>query len=165
MRSIGYGLVALSIVVASGAAAQGYSGPGWGKAGRRGGEGQPQQGQGEKPPTKEEKKFPLGQAWIAVSLNGKVFGGNERPTFRLDDQFRVHGFGGCNTFSATAYPLREQGLAVGPIAMTKRSCDKGLMASEMQFLTALRTSAKWDTVIGTLVIKSQNGELRFERSL
>jgi heat shock protein HslJ len=164
MRSIGYGLVALGLLMATEAAAQGISGVGWGARGR-GNEAQHQQGKGEKLPTKEEKKFPLGQAWIAVSLNGKTFGGTERPTFRLDDQFRVQGYGGCNTFSATAYPLREQGLAVGPIAMTKRNCDKGQMTSEMQFLTALRTSAKWDTQTGTLVIKSQNGELRFERSL
>ena len=160
MRSIGYGLAALSIALATGAAAQTTRG-GAGRAQ----DGQKQQGQGQAVPQKEEKKFPLGQSWIAVSLNGKSYAGTERPTFRLDEQFRVHGFGGCNTFSATAYPLREQGLAVGPIAMTKRSCDKGVMASEMQFLTALRTSAKWETVVGTLVVKTQNGELRFERSL
>ena len=39
------------------------------------------------------------------------------------------------------------------------------MAVEMSFLTALRTSAKWDTQIGSLIIKGPNGELKFERSL
>ena len=87
------------------------------------------------------------------------------PTFTLDQQYRAKGFGGCNTFSATAYPLREQGLAVGPVAMTKRACEKGQSAAEMQYLTALRTAAKWDTVVGSLVIKGPNGELKFERSL
>ena len=164
MRSIGYGALALSLVVATGAMAQGIGSVGWGARGR-GNQEQHKPQEGARPPTKEEKRFPLGQSWIAVSLNGKVLGGTERPTFTLDDQFRVRGFGGCNTFSATAYPLREQGIAVGPIAMTKRSCDKGVMASEMQFLTALRTSAKWDTVVGSLVIKGPNGELKFERSL
>lgn len=114
---------------------------------------------------KEEKKFPLGASWIAVSLNGKTFGGSERPAFTLDDRFRVRGFGGCNSFSTTAFPLREQGIAVGPLALTRRSCDKGLMAVETAFLTALRTSAKWDTDVGTLIIKGPNGEIRFERSL
>ncbi|WP_375458367.1 META domain-containing protein [uncultured Enterovirga sp.] len=113
----------------------------------------------------EEKRFPLGSSWIAISINGKAFSGTERPAFSVDEQFRVQGFGGCNSFSATAFPLRAQGIAVGPLALTKRSCDKGVMATEMSFLTALRTSAKWDTQIGSLVIRGPNGELKFERSL
>lgn len=118
-----------------------------------------------RPGQKEEKKFPLGSSWIAVSINGKPFGGTERPAFSLDDQFRARGFGGCNSFSATAFPLKEQGIAVGPLALTRRECDKGVMATEQSFLTALRTAAKWDTVVGSLVIKGPNGELKFERSL
>jgi heat shock protein HslJ len=158
MRTIVYGLAAVTLVgAAMNAQAQGI--------GRRTNQEQHNQGGGQRPPVKEEKRFPLGQSWIAVSLNGKPLGGSERPTFTLDEQFRVRGFGGCNTFSATAYPLREQGIAVGPIAMTKRSCDKGVSATEMQFLTALRTSAKWETIVGSLVLKSPNGELKFERSL
>jgi heat shock protein HslJ len=120
---------------------------------------------GEKVEKKEEKRFPLGQAWIAVSLNNKPFTGVERPAFTLDDQFRARGFGGCNSFSATAFPLREQGIAVGPLALTRRNCDKTVMSTEQAFLTALRTSAKWDTVVGSLVIKGPNGEIKFERSL
>ena len=39
------------------------------------------------------------------------------------------------------------------------------MASEQAFLVALRTAGKWDINGPTLIIKTQNGELRFERSL
>jgi heat shock protein HslJ len=115
-------------------------------------------------PGQRDKLFPLGASWIAVSLNGKAFSG-DRPSLRIDDQLRASGFGGCNTYSATAYPLREQGLAVGPFALTKKSCDKAVMAAEQAFLVALRTSAKWDLNGSTLIIRSQNGELRFERAL
>jgi heat shock protein HslJ len=115
-------------------------------------------------PGERDKIFPLGSSWVAVSLNGKPFGG-ERPSFKLDDQLRASGFGGCNTFSATAYPLREQGLAVGPFALTKRTCDKSVMATEQAFLVALRSSAKWDIQGRNLIIRTQAGELRFERSL
>ena len=101
---------------------------------------------------------------MAVSLNNKPFSG-DRPSFTLDDQFRARGFGGCNTFSATAYPLREQRFAVGPLALTKKACDKSVMAAEQQFLVALRHSAQWDIVGSSLVIKTQNGELRFERGI
>ena len=115
-------------------------------------------------PGQRDKIFPLGSSWVAVSLNGKPFTG-DRPSFSLDDQLRARGFGGCNNYSATAYPLREQGLAVGPFALTKKSCDKGVMAAEQAFLVALRTSAKWDIVGPHLIIRTQNGELKFERAL
>ncbi|ACA16732.1 protein of unknown function DUF306 Meta and HslJ [Methylobacterium sp. 4-46] len=118
------------------------------------------------PPAKaQEKIFPLDSTWTAVSLNGKPFPSSERPSFIIDKQYRARGFGGCNTFAATAFPLKEQHLAVGPLAITKKACDKGLAATEMQFFTALRTSAQWDLVGSQLVIKSQAGELRFDRAL
>lgn len=123
----------------------------------------PQQ-QTEAPPAKREKVFPTGANWVAISLNGKPFSG-ERPSLVLDQQFRAKGFGGCNTFSATAYPLREQNFAVGPLAITKRSCDQGRMATERAYFVALRTAAKWEMAGSILVLKSPNGELRFERVL
>ena len=135
------------------------------EAQRRRGEDDPQKApKGEAPPPKQEKIFPAKVQWVAISLNGKPFSG-ERPTFVLDEQFRVRGFGGCNTFSAVAYPLRNQHLAVGPLAITKKGCDKALMDAERSFLVALRTSATWETAGPQLIIKGQNGELKFERSL
>jgi heat shock protein HslJ len=116
------------------------------------------------PQPRQEKIFPVGASWIAVNLNGKPFSG-DRPSFTLDQQFRAKGFAGCNTYAGTAYPLREQGLAVSPLALTKKSCDKPLMAVEQAFLMALRFSAKWEIQGSTLILKGQNGELRFERAL
>lgn len=113
----------------------------------------------------QEKMFPLGATWTAVSLNGKPFSGAERPSFIIDTQYRARGYGGCNTFTATAFPLREQHLAVGPLAITKKSCDKSLAALEQAFLIALRTAGQWDLVDSQLVIRTQNGELRFDRAL
>lgn len=124
---------------------------------------EPQPG-GEQLAPKQEKQFPLGSSWTVVSLNGKPFSG-ERPSIAVNQQLRATGFSGCNNFSATLYPLRKQSIAVGPLALTRKSCDKGLMQSEMTFLVALRTAAQWDLVGASLVIKGQNGELRFERSL
>ncbi|GJE05991.1 MULTISPECIES: META domain-containing protein [Methylobacterium] len=118
------------------------------------------------PPTKPtEKQFPLDATWTAVSINGKSFGGVDRPSFIIDKQYRARGYGGCNTFAATAFPLREQHLAVGPLALSKKSCDKSLQAAEQAFFVALRTAAQWDLVGSQLVIKSPNGELRFDRAL
>ncbi|MGL4976130.1 MAG: META domain-containing protein [Bosea sp. (in: a-proteobacteria)] len=116
------------------------------------------------PPPRQEKQFPLGGSWTAVSISGKPPGAN-RPTLQVDDNLRGTGFAGCNIFSATAYPLREQAFAVGPIALTKKACDAGQMASERAFLVALRAAQKWDLVDGRLVITGGGGELRFERGL
>lgn len=116
------------------------------------------------PPPQQDKTFPLGAAWSAVSLNGKPIS-NMRATLQIDANLRGTGFGGCNTFSASAYPLRQQGLAVGPIALTKRSCDKGVAEFERTFLVALRAARNWDLVQGRLVIKGGGGELTFDRAL
>lgn len=115
-------------------------------------------------PGYQGKIFPLNSSWVAMSLNGKAFNG-ERPSFKLDDQMRATGFSGCNNYSTTAYPLRDQGLAVAPFALTKKTCDKAAMATEQAFLMALRSSGKWDIQGRTLIIRSQTGELRLERSL
>lgn len=113
----------------------------------------------------QEKVFPLDSTWTAVSLNGKAFNGADRPSFIIDKQYRARGYGGCNTFAATAFPLRDQHLAVGPLALTKKPCDKGIGASEQDFFVAMRTAGQWDLVGSQLVIKSQKGELRFDRAL
>lgn len=112
------------------------------------------------------KKFPFDIQWIAVSINNKPFPGDrsERPTLSLDETLRVRGFGSCNTYSATAYPLQQQRFAVGPIALTKRECSKEVMAAEKLFLVALRTAQQWDTDEGKLVITGQSGQLVFERT-
>jgi heat shock protein HslJ len=129
--------------------------------------GKPPQQPGQKPSVlqPQEKQFPVPSNWTVISLNGKPFSGRDRPTFSLDQQFRAKGFGGCNTYSATSYPLREQRLAVGPLALTKKQCEKDVMESERAFLVALRTSMQWDFDGLTLVVKTQSGELRFERSI
>lgn len=116
------------------------------------------------PIQKQEKTFPFGAAWTASTMNGKPVPTN-RATLLVDKNLRGTGFGGCNTFSASAYPMREQNFAVGPIAMTKRDCDKGLAAFERSFLTALRAARSWDLVNGRLVIKGGAGEVQFERAL
>lgn len=118
----------------------------------------------EGPAIKQEKNFPLGASWSAVSLNGKPVA-DRRATLQVDANLRGTGFGGCNTFSASAYPLRQQGFAVGPVAMTKRSCDKGLLDFERSYLTALRGARNWDIVNGKLVIKGAAGEVQFDRGL
>jgi heat shock protein HslJ len=131
-----------------------------------------QQQQGEQGKSSEdevkagkEKTFPTGAQWTLVSLNNREFSGPNRPTMQLDANFRIKGFAGCNTFSATAYPQARQGFAVSAIAQTKKACESGVMAAEKDFLVALLTSSFWDLRGGFLVIKSPRGEMKFDRAL
>jgi heat shock protein HslJ len=119
---------------------------------------------GEAPPPKQEKNFPLDASWTLLQINGKPATGH-RATLKVDSNLRGTGFGGCNTFSASAYPLRQQGFAVGPIAVTKMACDKGASDFERSYLMALRTVRQWDLVEGRLVLKTGAGELRFDRGI
>jgi len=111
-----------------------------------------------------EKTFPLGASWTAVRLNKKIYTG-EQPTMILDRQYRVQGFAGCNTYSATSYPLRMQRIAVGPIAFTKKKCSAQVMAAEKAFLITLRGVYQWDLSGPQLILKSSDGEIAFERTL
>jgi heat shock protein HslJ len=116
------------------------------------------------PPPQQEKNFPLGASWTATQMNGKPIN-TYRATLKVDSNLRGTGFGGCNTFSASAYPLRQQGFAVGPIAVTKMACDKSAADFERNYLLALRSVRHWDLVEGRLVLKTANGELRFDRGI
>lgn len=118
------------------------------------------------PTKKTDKIFPSSMNWVVASLNGKPLGaGASRPSFYLDEQLRARGFGGCNNFSVTAFPLRQQKFAVGPIAHTRMNCDKGLAEMERRFFVAFRTATEWDMEGGALVLKGQGGVLRFERGI
>ncbi len=111
-----------------------------------------------------EKVFPLGASWSVVEFNGKeVY--DRRATLIVDQNLRGTGFSGCNTFSAAAYPLRQQGFAVGPIAVTKRSCDGNTMAFEKAFLLALRGTQKWEMVNGQVILSGSQGKITLRRSL
>jgi heat shock protein HslJ len=77
----------------------------------------------------------------------------------------MRGFGGCNTYSATAYPMARQGFAVGPVAVTRKACDKVLMEREKNFLLGIRTSAQWEEKDGFLILRGQMGEIKFQRAL
>ncbi len=155
---------ALTLTAATETMAQSPGISGFGRGNRRpGGEEKKEQYIPSSKPT--EKVFPLDSTWTAVSINGKTFGGNDRPSFIIDKQYRARGYGGCNTFAATAFPLKEQHLAVGPLALTKNPCEKGLQATEQAYFVALRTAAQWDMVGSQLVLKSPNGELKFDRAL
>lgn len=118
----------------------------------------------EVPQPLREQQFPLGVTYEAVSVNGRAIAG-DRPALTLDSTFRLRGFAGCNNYSAVAYPLQNQGLAVGPFALTRMQCDRATMERERAFLEAVRGAQQWALDNGQLVLRGGRGEVRFERAL
>ena len=118
-----------------------------------------------KPLPPQQKNFPLDQTWQLKELNGKPVPAEIDVSLKIDSTLRGSGFTGCNSWSATMYPIKDQHLAVGPYALTKKQCDKDTMAIEFGFLSALLAQPTWDLVNGELVIKGPRGEMRLARSL
>jgi heat shock protein HslJ len=112
-----------------------------------------------------QKNFPLDQTWQLKELNDKPVSSDLDVSLKIDSTLRGSGFAGCNSWSATMYPIKDQHLAVGPYALTKKQCDKDTMAIEFGFLSALLANPTWDLVNGELVIKGPRGALRLARSL
>ncbi|MBV1704144.1 MAG: META domain-containing protein [Hyphomicrobiales bacterium] len=109
--------------------------------------------------------FPTDQTWILETLNGKPVPSGLDASLTISAAFRATGFTGCNTWSATIYPTKDQRLAAGPIAITKSKCDKTLMKFEFDYLSAIASGPHWVRDGGELLLKGPRGELRFGRSL
>lgn len=118
-----------------------------------------------KPLPPMQKNFPLDQTWSLRELNGKPVASSVDASLMIDGNLRGSGFTGCNSWSATLYPVKDQHLMAGPFALTKKQCSKDVMAIELGFLSNLTGNPTWDLVNGDLVIKGPRGSMRLARSL
>ena len=132
---------------------------------------QPKRGDPKKPPEAPalqpyEKNFPLKTVWTLIDFNGKIVPASDDMSFSIDDNYRGTGYGGCNSWSASMFPQKGQKILMGPIALTKKTCDKDRTLLEINFLIALRSGPSWDIEGSTLVLKGQRGGyMKFQRSL
>ena len=110
-------------------------------------------------------QFPFDQTFSLKELNGKPVPDGLDVSMKIDGSQRGTGFTGCNSWSATIYPINGQKLAAGPPALTKKQCPKDVMAIETGFLSALYGQPAWDLVNGELIIKGPRGTLKMVRSL
>lgn len=112
-----------------------------------------------------EQTFPIGATWVLQSIDGKPTEG-EAPSFRIDDALRGTGFAGCNSFSMTLYPIKGQKLAAGAIAVTRKACDKPVLATERSFLIGLHSLPTWAlSESGDLSLKGATGVMLFRRGI
>jgi heat shock protein HslJ len=107
--------------------------------------------------------FPAGSSWTLREMNGKALAAGDEPSLKIDENFRGTGYSGCNTYSATLFPVRGMRLAMGPIALTRKACEKDRMLTERTFLSILHSGPNWDIVGADLIIKGPAGSLQFRR--
>lgn len=112
-----------------------------------------------------EMKFPTRANYELKSINGKPVPNDIIVTFIVDDAFRGTGNAGCNTWSATIYPVKGQRLAVGPVALTGKVCDKSRMDIEHAFVSILHASPKWNTSGSEMTLKLPQASMVLQRSL
>ena len=85
-----------------------------------------------------QKNFPLDQTWSLRELNGKPVPSGLDISLKIDGTLRGSGFTGCNSWSATMYPIKDQHLAVGPYALDQEAVRQGRYGSSKSgFLSAL----------------------------
>ena len=110
-----------------------------------------------------ESPFPTKANWQLTSINGK--NPPAEASLLIDENLRGTGSSGCNTWSATLYPIKGHKLAMGPVAMTKKTCSNDVNGFERAYLTVLRSGPVWDLKGSTLTVKSQYGELVYNRGI
>ena len=124
-----------------------------------------EQGQAQKKDDKfaYESPFPTKATWQLRTINGK--NPPAEASLLIDENLRGTGSSGCNTWSATLYPVKGHRLAMGPVAMTKKNCSPEVNNFERAYLTVLRSGPTWDLQGSTLTVKSKYGELTYSRGL
>lgn len=95
--------------------------------------------------------------WKLVELNGAAVAPGEgkelHMILRREDQ--VAGYAGCNQFTGSV-TVNGDGLAVGPIASTRRMCPE-VMAQEDAFLQALENAHRYDISGEDLALEDASG--------
>jgi heat shock protein HslJ len=102
----------------------------------------------------------LGTDWNLVSLNGKTPAGD--ITLKFDDQ-TVGGSDGCNGYGAT-YTVDGDVIAfdTSGFMSTMMACEPmAIMDDGSAYLNALATATRFELGSGTLIIKTEQGELGF----
>jgi heat shock protein HslJ len=105
--------------------------------------------------------FPVGQRYVAVSLNGQTYA-EKAPTITVkqDGQREAlagSGFAGCNTWFGRV-TLGQTQFGVGDVGTTKMFC-ADRMTTERGFLDALKSVSRWRLDGKTLVLEGDRTTL------
>jgi heat shock protein HslJ len=98
-----------------------------------------------------------GRGGVASLVEGTVV------TAEFGADGRVAGSGGCNQFSG-GYTLEGDGLAIGPVASTRKAClePEGVGEQEAAYLAALARVTTWSFREERLQLRAADGALQVE---
>lgn len=103
------------------------------------------------PPTPTRSPL-VGVNWTLANMNmNQIVPPGLVITAVFDDNGRVNGSSGCNTYSGN-YTAVGNTLTVGPLVGTSISCDPDTMAIEQQFLTLFQSAATYNISASGLTI-------------
>jgi heat shock protein HslJ len=103
-----------------------------------------------------------GTVWRLVSLGGVTPAG-AAPTLELGTDGSATGSTGCNSFTGR-YSIDGPGLAVSPLATTKRGCEPAIASQEMAFLAGMTGVTRWAIGTDGRLVLAGRTELVFERA-
>jgi len=83
-----------------------------------------------------------GTNWVLVSVGGANVAESPPAGLAFETGARVSGSTGCNSFGGT-FSIDGSSLAFGPLATTKRGCERPLMDQERAVLDGLAGAAGW----------------------
>ena len=103
---------------------------------------------------------PTNTKWIAENIDGEPVGGFAHIWMRLEDNGKIYGSGGCNSFRGEYSYVNGQ-FSTGPIAMTRKACPKNLSLQEFKFMQALEKVQTMQERNGMLYMEGNVNSLLF----
>ncbi|WP_415719540.1 META domain-containing protein [Maridesulfovibrio sp.] len=98
--------------------------------------------------------------WIAEDIDGTPVQGFAHIWMRLDNDGKIYGSGGCNSFRGS-YSYSDGFFRTGPLAMTRKRCAQGISLQESKFMKSLSKVNSMQKKDGTLYMEGQDSSLLF----
>jgi heat shock protein HslJ len=107
-----------------------------------------------------------GTRWSVTGLNnGRQAVVSSATTERLTAEFgtdgRFTGSGGCNRLGGPYTTTGSDGLAIGPVASTRRGCAEDVMTTESRYVAALGRAATYEIAGDRLTVRDAAGDTQF----
>ncbi|CCO23478.1 META domain-containing protein [Maridesulfovibrio hydrothermalis] len=101
--------------------------------------------------------------WLLEDINGMGLIDFAHIWLRFDDDSKIYGSGGCNSFRGH-YTYENGEFKTGPLAMTRKACPSAIDTQEFKFMQALENVRTIHTQNGMLYMQGGGSTLRFSNS-
>jgi heat shock protein HslJ len=81
-----------------------------------------------------------GIEWQLISVNESVVEGDASLNIRFEDDGKISGHGGCNSFFSS-YTMNESAIDIGPVGATRMACPEPQLQLEQLFFNALENAS------------------------